>query len=875
MQRQVKWFGSVVIGISALGCISPEGTTSSGENTAKAVLPLEAVDFGEGLNFQATRPPFQAAAGRSAVRLHDGSVLLFGDSGASGLPAQSVERFDPITQKWMRLKPTPHPHTSGHAMTLPNGNVLLLSAEMNGNLNAIGVSADLLDPSVKRWTTGATINMVVHAPPVLLKDGKALVLGQTAGNDAPQAKILDTQTLTWTDCAPPSILRKSPVVVAMADGHILVAGGSYSTTDNSGTPLDSAEMYDPDLDQWFPLPNSYDTHAEASGFLLLTGEVLLIDTSKGKTESYNPTTGRWTWRTPLPASSTPNFSLSGARTVITGEDQVLVIGGSAGEGVEVDNWMYDAKSDTWTSLGRLLTSRHQHTATLLNDGNVLIAGGLSVFSGQKLQNAELYAAPVSPWKIKELDEPLATAPAATRLDDGLVLLSGLSADHAQSMIFDPQDDSLRPTARLLEPRMTHDAVLLPDGRVLAAGGYTMNPVAPLNTTEIFDPASSQWIAGPNLPGPIGQPKLVRLADGRILAASLDATPAPSVKSLLLLDPKSMQWSTLQITIPDQQIMDLIATDTAHVVLLGRESEAAPPLLTTIHLEAKTISLFTPTDLYPTGSGALMPLLDGHVVVTSYISKSRIGIFDPVQLSWDFLGHADFTPPMARLVGGQVLWAGSQAATPKAGLFDPTTREVLQVERPIAKMLTTATIATPLLDGRVLVTASVQDSNATMLLYGKQNGTACKAAGECMSGHCVDGYCCDTACNDSGACQTCSVGRGATTNGTCATLLQCAPNQCKEIVPTPNTQTAACTSACVRASDCAEGYVCNINGACVAPANYDIPFTCAWTGNDSTRAHGASAGCLAVVLAFFGRRRRRVNSADKPVTTGRKSDNFFS
>ncbi|HMY19441.1 MAG TPA: kelch repeat-containing protein, partial [Polyangium sp.] len=509
--------------------------------------------------------------------------------------------------------------------------------------------------------------------------------------------------------------------------------------------------------------------------------------------------------------------------------------------------------------------------------NVLIAGGASVFSEQDdypaLRDAELYTAPVSPWQVKELEQTLVSAPAATRLDDGQVLLSGFSSDSGQSLLFDPQNNSVQPSTRMLEPRTTHDTVLLPDGRVLAAAGQVDKKA--LNTTEIFDPSSSKWIAGPNLPGPIGHPKLVRLADGRIIAASLDATPAPSVKSLLLLDPKSMQWSTLQITIPDQQIMDLIATDTAHVVLLGRESEAAPPLLTTIHLEAKTISLFTPTDLYPTGSGALMPLLDGHVVVTSYISKSRIGIFDPVQLSWDFLGHADFTPPMARLVGGQVLWAGSQAATPKAGLFDPTTREVLQVERPIAKMLTTATIATPLLDGRVLVTASVQDSNATMLLYGKQNGTACKAAGECMSGHCVDGYCCDTACNDSGACQTCSVGRGATTNGTCATLLQCAPNQCKEIVPTPNTQTAACTSACVRASDCAEGYVCNINGACVAPANYDIPFTCAWAGEGSSRAQSAAAGCLAVVVAFFGRRRRRLTSADKPVTTGRKSDNFFS
>lgn len=854
MKRHVNWFGSVVLGISALGCSSPEATTSSRENVANAVLPLETVNIGEGLNFQATRPAFDAASDRSAVRLLDGSVLVIGGWGDTEKVSRSVERFDPMTQKWTRLKPPPRPHEIGHAMTLPNGNVLLLTEYLDmGELKTI---ADVFDPSAKRWTAGSTAAALSFTRPALLEDGRVFVLGYSDESSSTLVRILDTQTLMWTERSAPLTTRKGPIVVTMTDGRVFVAGGQFDSINGTTESLDSAEVYDPKIDQWFPLPNSYGTHAQASGFLLSTGEVLVVDTSNGKLESYNPDTGRWTWRTPLPISSAPNFSLSATRTLIDNNDRVFVIGGFSGEGVEVDNWMYDAKSDTWTSLGRLLTSRHQHTATLLKDGNVLITGGLSVFSGQKLQDAELYAAPVSPWQIKELNEPLTSAPAATRLKNGLVLVSGFSSESGQSMLFDPFDNSLRPSAHMLEPRTTHDTVLLPDGRVLAVGGSTTTQMTALNTTEIFDPTSSQWIAGPNLPGPIGQPKLLRLADGRIIAASRDAAPAPSVKSLLLLDPELMQWSTLQITIPAQQFLDLIATDASHVLVLGKESATGTPLLTTIHLDSKLVSSYSPTDLYPTGSGSLTQLLNGQVLVTSYITKSRLGMFDPIKQSWEFMGHADFMPPVTRLVGGQVLWVGSQEATRKAGLFDPATREVLQLERPIADTLTDTASITPLLDGRVLVTAGVTDGSTAMLLYGKENGTACKAAGECRSGHCVDGYCCDTACNDSGACQTCSVGRGATANGTCATLLQCAPNQCKEIVPTANDETAACTSDCVRASDCADGYVCNINGACVTPANYDIPFTCAWAGEGASRAQSASAGCLAVVVAFLGRRRKR-------------------
>lgn len=859
MKWHTRILGSFIVGISAFGCTMPNASTNVDETTANTHLSLDSTNTATFSNFHATRPSVRELRGRSAVRLSDGSVLVMGGFDSSFQPTTFVERFDPVKNVWTEYPPTLRPHGDGAAFALSNGKVLLLSGASSPNTMQ-GIVADLFDPMSRTWAPGMITEMLTQAPPVLLQDGRLFVLGQTSQFDAPRVKTLTPESMTWTTLSLPMAWRDGSTAVVMQDGRVLVAGGRDASTNGMFQPLASAELYDPKLDQWLPLPNMYEAHPRPMGFLLPNGEVLIVDAQTGTTESYDPSGNRWKWLAPMPLDESWQFGVNGVASVVSPDGKLFIFGGNAGLDIEVDSWMYDPNRDAWTSLGRLLTARYGHTATLLNDGNILIAGGTSVFAQldkSALRNAELYIAPISPWKTILLQEPRSSSPTATRLPDGRVLLGSWSVDFAQSMLFDPTNDSLGSPAPMVQPRISHQAVLLADGRVLAVGGYATAELGPLKTTEIFDPATSKWTPGPNLPTPMGQPRVCRLADGRVIAAPMFMEPEPTVKSIAVLDSQLKQWTPLeQKGIPEQTLLDLIALDRQRVVFMGQNSTTAKPILTTIDLGTNTSTWLTPTELYAFGSGTLTALLDGRVLVTSYITKSRIGIFDPTQQSWNFLGRFDFIPPVAHLMGNDMIWVGSDSSTPKAGLFDLETQEIGPLDRPALYVSPFDSTATALQDGRLLVTAPVENTSTALLLYGKKNGLPCTGSFECMSGHCVDGYCCNTACNDSGACQTCSVALGAPANGTCETVAQCAPYQCKELVSTPSAQTATCADTCARASDCAAGFVCNLDGKCGNPVNYNIPLTCVVSNDPESPGPRTALGTLAILLALLGRRRAR-------------------
>src|SRR4051794_2697344 len=108
-----------------------------------------------------------------------------------------------------------------------------------------------------------------------------------------------------------------------------------------------------------------------------------------------------------------------------------------------------ADSSQWTFTGSLNTARNQHTATLLPNGKVLVAGG---FNGVYLATAELY---------------------------------------------DPGTGTWSPTGSLRTARSYHTATLLPNGKVLVAGGQGTGLVR-LATTELYDPSAGTWTFPGNL-----------------------------------------------------------------------------------------------------------------------------------------------------------------------------------------------------------------------------------------------------------------------------------------------------------------------------------------------------------------------------------------
>jgi hypothetical protein len=133
---------------------------------------------------------------------------------------------------------------------------------------------------------------------------------------------------------------------------------------------------------------------------------------------------------------------------------------------------------SWTATGSLLEARANHTATLLSDGRVLVAGGGGSGLSALLATAELYDPASGSWTATGSMNGVRILHTATLLADGRVLVAGgadgigeTSVDAlATAELYDPDSGSWTATGTMIEARAHHTATLLPDGKVLLAGG---------------------------------------------------------------------------------------------------------------------------------------------------------------------------------------------------------------------------------------------------------------------------------------------------------------------------------------------------------------------------------------------------------------------
>ena len=317
--------------------------------------------------------------------------------------------------------------------------------------------------------------------------------------------------------------------ILLEDGRVLLVGSG--TVQNTGAEFGVAELFDPATDQvtrladdpiirtWTPRG----TVRLADGRVLRTGGMQTTDPEGGQrpapTEIFDPaaesiiTIGQLVH----PRSFHTATLLKDGRVLIAGGEDS--IGESDGPTASAE--LFDPATGSFRAIDPMQRARTDHQATLLDDGRVLLTGG---FGPGPVKSAEVFDPASETFEVVGEIRHARIDHSSTLLADGRVLLVGGSgvdekghiSDEAltSAELFDPATNSFSEAGALTTERSQHAAVLLEDGRVLIAGGYNRDG-APA-TTELFDPAAGAFVRGADTIDRIGSTTAALLPDGTVL-----------------------------------------------------------------------------------------------------------------------------------------------------------------------------------------------------------------------------------------------------------------------------------------------------------------------------------------------------------------------
>lgn len=292
--------------------------------------------------FAATGSMGTARSDHTATLLNDGRVLVAGGTD-SNVDFATAELYDPTTGKFMPTTGSMGTARDGHTATLLNTNKVLILGGADGNGNLLS-SAELYDPVAESFTATGSMSTVRQSYAVTsLGTGKVLVTGGSDASSAPlaTAELYDPTVGTFAATGSLTSKRIGPTATLLNTGKVLVAGG----TDASGNPVAIAELYDPAAGTFAATGGMITARIHHTATLLNDGTVLFAG---GET-------------------------LSGSTfiSLFTAE-------------------LFDPTSGTFSPTGSMGTDRTFHTATLLNDGRVLVTGGFGQQQSMYLATAEVY-----------------------------------------------------------------------------------------------------------------------------------------------------------------------------------------------------------------------------------------------------------------------------------------------------------------------------------------------------------------------------------------------------------------------------------------------------------------------------------------------------
>jgi len=494
---------------------------------------------GEDINALESFPSLKYPRSNHAmVKLQSGKVMVIGGFNDELGYLSSVEIYDPQTNEWTDGPSMNNARLRMTATLLPSGKVFVFGGfgiVPGTATTTYRSSPELFDPSlnggVGGWqiltapTPEASYTRQGHTATLIesgVNQGKVLIAGGYNGGYLSTSYLYNPSDDTWSSSLTGFTAREKHTATCLDDGRILVAGGynlSY---------LNTCLIFDSSTNSWSSTTGFVTGRQDHTATKLNDGRVLVAGGYGAvgylsTVQTFNPSDNSWITCPSLTGLRQGHVSIMLTSGVNQGK--VLITGGY-GVAAGVLSYLgltelFDPSNDSWSlSHPSLMNERASATVICLNDGRVMVAGGVN----------PNYLSSVEGYDLEKTLDPIVTSESIVTDIDNHTLYAdwdlnsytisfnsnGGTTASATTRSFDTSYLSLPSTSRLgyqflgwyegnnfdvssaTSPmsiaRYSHASTLLNDGKVLVTGGYgwTGTTAGYLNSAEVYDPETETW-----------------------------------------------------------------------------------------------------------------------------------------------------------------------------------------------------------------------------------------------------------------------------------------------------------------------------------------------------------------------------------------------
>lgn len=695
-----------------------------GGMTAASALYATVEVYDPVANSWSAAAPMLQPLGYFGVGVASGTIYAVSGTTNAATPTPAVEAYDPVANAWSYKTATMPSPRFGMGADALGGRLYVVGGGIDAS-NSYSYEVQAYDPATDSWSVPVT-----HAPgprrdaaAVTVSTALFVLGGQNGAGPSDDVQVYDAVSGKWSYRAPLPGPRIAPVAAALG-GLVYAAGGLTTST----APAASVWSFDPAGSAWtaraaLPTPGGCGAAATINGKLYV---LVSCDGTAGGVRAmavYDPALNSWTPKTAAPSvHRNPAFAAIGGKLFVAGGSDAA---GSPSAVLDV----YDPAADAWTTRSPMPTARIAPAGGVLGGSYLVVAGGVNG-SGTKLGTVEVYDSAADSWSTApSLPTPRSDAAGAT-MGARLFAVGGQAAagdsDAAEtftlSLATQPSVASVAPssaptgasasltavgngfdatavlslekpgvlqsswttTGAMATARNMGQSVVLKDGRILVAGGFT-GGVTTLTNVDIYDPASGVWVAAASMTASRYIGTVALLSDGRVLAAggrqNLNNASPVDIATSEIYDPATNAWTP---TGPMPQVIDgaqtFVRPDGKVLAVGGGFANGVHTAATALYDPAAGTWSAGPSMSTPRISAAGVTLKDGRYLIAGGVANgptlASAEVYDPVANAWTTvasMGMQRYDLTLTRLPDGRVLAAGGSTAssgTVSAEIYDP-------------------------------------------------------------------------------------------------------------------------------------------------------------------------------------------------------------